>query len=378
MSRLDSLPPDLHAVLSLLLRQHKRHAEVAAMLGIQERAVHDRAHAALALLAPRQARALSAAQREQLGEYLLGQQDPAAERETHAQLEDSASGRAWAQSLATELAPLAAQPLPQIPAGRAAGIPAARAAGAPSRAHPDTPATAGQPSHLPAAAPTQAGVPPGPSVSPARTPLAPSSRVGGAVILGALVVIVVVVVLLVVGIGGGGGGGSHTGTHQSAAAGQTTNARSKPASGTSSGASANTTTSASAGTAAGTGTTTSGSQTTHGKALPLTPPDPATSKAVGVAYVLTQKGQRAFYVFAKGLPAPPTGSFYAVWLEGASSAAAYPLGSLPAQNSNGLVEGIGPLPSNASSYTRIIVTSETSHKPTHPGPTALGGTFTLG
>ena len=74
------------------------------------------------------ARALSAAQREQLGEYLLGQQDPAAERETHAQLEDSASGRAWAQSLATELAPLAAQPLPQIPAGRAAGIPAARAA----------------------------------------------------------------------------------------------------------------------------------------------------------------------------------------------------------------------------------------------------------
>ena len=29
MSRLDSLPPDLRAVLSLLLRQRKRYAEVA-------------------------------------------------------------------------------------------------------------------------------------------------------------------------------------------------------------------------------------------------------------------------------------------------------------------------------------------------------------
>ncbi len=212
------------------------------------------------------------------------------------------------------------------------------------------------------------------AVPPAPPPAAPSSRVGGAVVLGALAAIAIVVVLLVVGIGGGGGG-SHTGTGSSAATGHTTSEDAKAASsGTSTGAS--TTTGTGASTTTGTGT--SGSQATHGKALELKPPDPATSKAVGVAYVLTQKGQHAFYLFAKGLPALPTGTFYAVWLEGASTAAAYPLGSLPAEGSNGLVEGGGPLPSDASVYTRMLITTETSHHPSHPGPVALGGTFTLG
>jgi hypothetical protein len=359
MSRLDSLPPDLHAVLSLLLRQRKRYAEVAAMLGIQERAVHDRAHAALAMLAPRQARALSAEQRERLGEYLLDQQDPTAQRATRAALEASAGERAWAHALAGELASLAAQPLPQIPAGRAAS--------APARTRPDATATTVE-LPAPAAEPPASAVPPAPG--------APSSRVGGVIILGALAAIVIVVVLLVVGIGGGGGGGgSHTGTNSSAATGPTTSAGSKAASsGTTTGASTTTST----GTSTTEGTGTSGSQATHGKALTLTPPDPATSKAVGVAYVLTQKGQHAFYLFAKGLPALPTGTFYAVWLEGSSTAAAYPLGSLPAAGSNGLIEGGGPLPNDASVYTRILITTETSHHPSHPGPAALGGAFTLG
>ena len=73
MSRLDDLPPDQRAALSLLLRQRKAYAEVAAMLQISERAVHDRAHAALAVLAPRQARELAPERREQIGDYLLGQ-----------------------------------------------------------------------------------------------------------------------------------------------------------------------------------------------------------------------------------------------------------------------------------------------------------------
>ena len=47
---------------------------------------------------------------------------------------------------------------------------------------------------------------------PRPPPAAPSSRVGGAVVLGVLAAIAIVVVLLIVGIGGGGGGGSHTGT----------------------------------------------------------------------------------------------------------------------------------------------------------------------
>src|SRR5437660_11455904 len=73
MSRLDDLPPDQRAALSLLLRQRKAYAEVAAMLQIGERAVHDRAHAALAVLAPREARGLTPERREEIGDYLLGQ-----------------------------------------------------------------------------------------------------------------------------------------------------------------------------------------------------------------------------------------------------------------------------------------------------------------
>jgi Sigma-70, region 4 len=47
MSRLDDLPPDLRATLSLLLDRGKSYAEIADMLAIPESTVRDRAHAAL-------------------------------------------------------------------------------------------------------------------------------------------------------------------------------------------------------------------------------------------------------------------------------------------------------------------------------------------
>jgi hypothetical protein len=375
MSRLDSIPPDLSAVLSLLLRRGKRYGEVAGMLGIEERAVHDRAHAALALLAPGQARGLSAAQREQLGEYLLGQQSAAAASQTRDLLASSPAGRAWAQALVGELAPLATtHPLPQIPDTHEA-----RSRAASGRAR--TPARAAREPESPRE-PSSTREPPGARESVSSSPAAQdgsqpsSSRVGGAVILGALAAIAIVVVLVIVGVGGGGGG-SQTGT-------QSGDAATTPAHHAGAGASSNagkgtssTPATSTNGTPASGGTSTGASSTSHGKALTLSPPDPATSKAIGVAYVLTQKTEHAFYVFAKGLPALPSGSFYAVWLEGATSAPDYPLGSLPSSGSSGLVEGGGPLPSSAGSYSRIIVTSETSHHPSHPGPTLLGGPFSL-
>ncbi|HEY3865270.1 MAG TPA: sigma factor-like helix-turn-helix DNA-binding protein [Solirubrobacteraceae bacterium] len=51
MSRLDDLPPDQRAVLQLLVRQGKSHAEIAEMLGISQDTVRDRARAALDALA---------------------------------------------------------------------------------------------------------------------------------------------------------------------------------------------------------------------------------------------------------------------------------------------------------------------------------------
>jgi hypothetical protein len=51
MPRLDELPPDLRATLSLLVDRGKSYAEVADMLAIPQSAVRDRAHAALDALA---------------------------------------------------------------------------------------------------------------------------------------------------------------------------------------------------------------------------------------------------------------------------------------------------------------------------------------
>ena len=100
MSRLDELPPDQRAALSLLLAQRKSYAEVATLLAIEEGAVHDRAHAALALLAPSQARELEAERREEVGDYLLGQQPSVADRlATRAYLGGSEPAREWARSI---------------------------------------------------------------------------------------------------------------------------------------------------------------------------------------------------------------------------------------------------------------------------------------
>jgi hypothetical protein len=336
VSQLEDLPPDLRAVLSLLLRQRKGYADISGLLGISESAVHDRAHAALALLAPRQARALSAAEREELGEYLLGRQSPAQQFQTRTQLERSAAGREWARALAQELAPLAADPLPVIPPNL---YEPASAIAQVQGGKPDIPRPPSEPSP--------------PTPAPARPP---SSRRGGAIVLGVLAVAVLVAVVLIVGIGSGGGS-SHVGTSST---------------GTSTGATHTTPTT----------TTTSGASTTAakpniGKPLQLTAPEPATSKAVGVAYVLSQSGKRAFYLIAQGLAPTTGGVFYAVWLE-SSTAAPVALGSLPPLSSSGHTEGGGALPANAASFNRIVVTHETSRHPVTPGQVVLAGTFTLG
>ena len=116
MSRLDDLLPDQRAALSLLLGQRMTYAKVAALLGIEERAVHDRAHAALAVLAPRQARALSPEHRESIADYLLSQQVGVAQRlRTRTLLMGSEPARAWARAISAELKPLAVAGMPETP-----------------------------------------------------------------------------------------------------------------------------------------------------------------------------------------------------------------------------------------------------------------------
>ncbi|HEX4563589.1 MAG TPA: hypothetical protein VH115_03965, partial [Solirubrobacteraceae bacterium] len=172
MSRLDDLPPDQKAALSLLLRRRQSYADLAAVLDISERAVHDRAHAGLATLAPAQARALSAEERERIGDFLLGQQHGDDERAgTLLVLASSPDARAWAQALVSELAPIGDGALPTIPTDD-------DTAAAPARA-PSAPLTS-----TPQAAPAEAA-------APARTggrPQLPVSRTAGAILLAVLLI----------------------------------------------------------------------------------------------------------------------------------------------------------------------------------------------
>ena len=330
MSRLDELPPDQRAALSLILRQRKSYAELAAVLGISERAVHDRAHAALAVLAPRQARDVAGERREEIGEYLLGQQPGVAERlATRTFLGASEPGRAWATQLAGELAPLSSEPLPDIPAG-SAPAPAARNSHAPaaSARSPRAPADAG--GSPPSAPPPGAG----------RPSSVPVSRLGGALLLAGFAAAVLVAVLLL------SGGNSHS---KSASASST---------GASSGAKASSTT---------TGPTVS-------QRLTLRSPN-AGSSTIAAVEILTEAGKRAFYMAAEHLP-PSKGFYYGIWLS--SPTGAEELSKSPAVGSNERLAGGALLPANAGNYNEMLLTRETSSRPSRPGTIVLQGAFSLG
>jgi hypothetical protein len=326
MSRFDDLPPDQRATLSLLLRQSKSYAEVAALLSIQESAVRDRAGDALAALAggnqpDAETGEPTAARREDIGDYLLGQQTSAGARmATRAYLEDSAKGRAWAEAIAAELAPLASDSLPEIPdgrVGRAPEVPASDVQASPAREEPARPSRIRVPGSL------------------------PSSRVGGALLLAAIAVAAIVAIILSVG---GGGGGSHSPTTTAASA-------------------------------AATSTSSKASGPTEDGRFTLTPTNPA-SKAIGVVEILSEGAKHAFYIAADHLP-PSKGFFYAIWLYNSPSSH-QALSRSPSVGSNGRLEGGALLPANAGGFHRMLLTRETDNRPASPGPVVLSGPFSLG
>lgn len=252
MPRLDDLPPDLRATLSLLVDRGKTYAQIAELLGISESAVRDRAHAAIDMLA-----------------------------------------------------------------------------GAPAQSVDDRA--------------------PGEADGRASSSLAVSRR-GGAALLAAIVVVIVIVVVLVSGGGGGSSGGN-------------TNANT--------GANASTHTTSTSGSGAKTG---SGKTPAVTNQLTLTATEPG-SKAVGLAEVLAEGSQHAIIVAAEHLP-PSNGFYYLVWLYN-SPTSATPIGRAPTVGSNGRLQGGALLPSNASNFHQIMLTRETTERPTTPGPTVLSGTFSL-
>lgn len=179
---------------------------------------------------------------------------------------------------------------------------------------------------------------------PAPTRSTPAgSRRGGLLLLGGIVVVIVVAVIAISSSGG-------------KSASPTTTTTSKTTSSTTS------------------STASSASKPKLDKTITLSPGEPDL-KATGVAYVLSEGNKRAFYVAAQGLP-PSSGFFYAVWLYNSQSNS-MPLGKAPTVSSNGRMEGGGPLPSNAGSYSKLIITRETSTNPKEPGPIVMTGPFAL-
>ena len=276
MDPIDSLPPDLNAVLSLLLRQGKSYGEIADMLHIPERSVRERAHAALDAIAA----------------------GPAVE---------------------------------SAPAPRSGSSPRPRTP-PPASDDPDASRTGERRTGEPGVGGSRPGSPPRP----------PASRRAGALLLGAIVVVIAVVVIVVASSGGG----------------------SSPKA-----------TSSASTSMSGSATSANASEPHIDKQLNLVASEPS-SKAVGLVEVLSEGSKLAFLLTAEHLPPTGDGFSYAAWLYNSPSDARL-LGRAPSVSSNGQLQAVGALPSNAGDFQQILLTRETTAKPSHPGPVVLSGPFSL-
>lgn len=334
MASLDSLAPDQKAVLQLVLQRGRSYDEIAKLLSIDRTAVRQRALQALAALGPQTG--VDEQHRALITDYLLGQLQPEVAQQTRDWLANSPSDRAWARVVSSELAPLAAKPLPEIPADSAAtAAPAERlgAAGAPMTATAaDAPA---------AAASTQAGAP---SVAPR------SSRLGGMILIGIAAVAAIVAAVVLITSGGSGKAPASPGA-------------SKPSAAATSTATTSATTSASAAHVVG--------------QINLTAPKVG-SKAAGIAEVLKEGVNSGIAIVADHVTPnttrPPNA--YAVWLYNSATDARL-LGFVnPGVGKNGRLSTAGGLPANAAHYHQLIITLETRADPKTPGIIVLQGALT--
>jgi hypothetical protein len=378
MTVIDELSPDRRAVLSLILRRGRSYAEIATALQIDEDTVREHAYTALSEIAGESADGLAAHEREQIGDYLLGQQSSAERLVSYDELEGSAAARAFANTLARELEPLAAGALPEVPGRSESGQRAPRPErtararrrkppakqAAPTRRAESLAAPVLEPEEAPepfaeiespAASRTGRGPREAAPVAPrpdggartqggASTPslaALPSSRLGGAIVL-ALIVVAAVVAIVLASTSGGGSARAKSGA--TAAAGTTGSS------------------------AAGAG------QVRLNKQIKLTPP--SGGSALGAAAVLSESGRYVVALAAEHLR-PTQGFFYAAWLYNSPSQA-FALGKAPSVSSSGQLKPVAQaLPENAGQYHQLLITKETNEHPSQPGETVLSGPFSL-
>ena len=112
MAGLDSLNDLQRATLQLLLKQGKSYDEIAALLKTNASAVQSRAHEAVAALGPASPD-IGEDRRNEVTDYLLGQQGASRRAATREYLEDSADGRSWARPSPARCAPSRATACPR-------------------------------------------------------------------------------------------------------------------------------------------------------------------------------------------------------------------------------------------------------------------------
>lgn len=117
MASIDSLDDGQRALLQLLLRQGKSYDDLAGLLKTDPTGVRRRACDAIAAVGP-DASDIGPARRDEIADYLLGQQTASQRAATREYLRGSTTGRAWARAAASALAPIGGDALPDVPAER--------------------------------------------------------------------------------------------------------------------------------------------------------------------------------------------------------------------------------------------------------------------
>jgi hypothetical protein len=340
MATLESLPADQRAVLQLVLQRGHGYDDIARMLSVDRAGVRERALSAFDALGPHTR--VPPERRALITDYLLGQLPKRVADQTRSHLADSAAERAWARVVASELAPISSEPLPEIPVDSGAE-------------HEDVEPLEAAPAADTGAATAVAALrsrqreveTTDEEVPPAAAPQRPSSRRGGAIVLALAAVIVIIAIVLIAS------GGGSTKKHKTASTPASTSTLPSTAT---------------------TGTSTNGAQLIA--QVNLVSPAGG-KKTAGVAQVIKQGGNEGLVIVAQGVPANTNHDAYAVWLYN-SATDSHILGFVnPGVKADGKLQTAGVLPANASHYKQLLVTLETQSKPTGPGKIVLEGALTL-
>jgi Sigma-70, region 4 len=322
MSPLEPLAPDQRAVVALVLQQGRSYEEIAGLLGMPVDAVRARAHAGLASLA--RDNGLPGEVTEPIADYLLGQQASSDADATRGLLADSAPARAWASEVAARLADVAPRGLPEIP-----GAAAERdvAAGAP--AAPPGP----RPRPVREAPPTAADAPPA------------SSRLGGAVLIAAVLAVVAIVAFVALS------GGDDDSQGEQAAASPTP-------------------------------TATAAAAPEPVATIPLR--STTGGDARGTLSLYLEQGQLLFALEAQDVPPSAPRASYAVWFTGPGGKARR-LGFTNPVGADGRLGIQGPsdndlaaFPKLYATHERVVVSEETSEDARRPGKVILSGRLPKG